>query len=93
MKKIGVLQHKVITLGTLTQFQKDLITKIADGYLTKEIAAIYNLNPKTVDSYRTRILKSFGLKNGAHLVSFAYQHNLLTVPIPARVLEPQDELI
>lgn len=41
-----------------------------------EIARIVHLSPKTVETYRSRLMKKLGVKNVPALVKFAVQHGL-----------------
>ncbi|MDF2380496.1 response regulator transcription factor [Nostoc ellipsosporum NOK] len=49
----------------------ELITLIAKGYATKEIAAHLNVNTRSIEKYRSRLLEKTGCPNSVALVVFA----------------------
>jgi two-component system invasion response regulator UvrY len=51
---------------------------LAQGEALKSIAARLSVSPKTVTTYRTRILQKLGLASNADLVRYALEHELLT---------------
>jgi DNA-binding NarL/FixJ family response regulator len=61
----------------LSMRELQVLRGIAQGYTNKEIAATYHLSVKTVDTYRSRLLKKLNLRNNADLSRFAYQNNLI----------------
>jgi PAS domain S-box-containing protein len=65
-------------LAETTERERTLISLAAQGYTSSEIGKRMYLSPKTVDSYRSRIMRKHGLKHRAHLVRFAVQTGLLT---------------
>lgn len=50
---------------------------VASGKGTGEIARELNLSPKTVSTYRTRILEKMQMKSSAELTRYAVERNLL----------------
>lgn len=61
---------------TLSARELEVLTMIARGLSLKEIAGRLEINPKTVSSYRARILEKFGVKTNADLVRYALSHDL-----------------
>ena len=51
--------------------------RLAEGETLKSIAARMAVSPKTVTTYRTRILQKLGLRSNAELVRYALEHGLL----------------
>jgi DNA-binding CsgD family transcriptional regulator len=49
----------------------------AEGYSSTEIGKKLFLSPKTVDTYRSRLMKKLGFTHRAELVRFALQEKLL----------------
>jgi DNA-binding NarL/FixJ family response regulator len=47
------------------------------GHTNREIAQAYHISIKTVDTYRSRLLKKLNLRNNADLSRFAIQNNLI----------------
>ncbi len=64
-------------LDSLSIRELQVLRGLALGSTNKEIAAAYDINVKTVDTYRLRLLKKLNLRNNADLSRFAMQHNLL----------------
>ncbi|MBF0200376.1 MAG: response regulator transcription factor, partial [Desulfamplus sp.] len=53
--------------------------KLALGQTNHEIAKSYNISVKTVDTYRSRILKKLNLRNNAELSRFAIKNRIIDV--------------
>ena len=49
---------------------------IASGKAIKEIAAEMSLSPKTISTFRTRILQKMNMKSNAELIQYTVKHNL-----------------
>jgi DNA-binding NarL/FixJ family response regulator len=61
----------------LTQRQREVVQLFAEGRSMKEISAILNLSPRTVEFHKHRIMESFNLKSNAQLVLFALEQGLI----------------
>jgi DNA-binding NarL/FixJ family response regulator len=66
----------------LTAREAQVLGLIADGHTTKEIAAVLQLSPRTVDRHRDNLLHKLGLRNRVELTRFALRE-AVTVPAPA----------
>ena len=62
---------------SLSMRELQVLRKLALGSTNKEIANAYNISVKTVDTYRSRILKKLSLRNNAELSLFAIQNKLV----------------
>ncbi len=60
----------------LSKREFEILALIAAGQSYKEIALKLNLSPKTVSTYRTRILEKLNLSNNSQLLRFAYEQNI-----------------
>lgn len=60
----------------LSKREFEILALIASGQAYKEIADKLNLSPKTVSTYRTRILEKLNLQNTSQLLRFAYEHDI-----------------
>jgi two-component system, NarL family, invasion response regulator UvrY len=49
---------------------------IVSGKLIKQIASELNLSPKTISTYRSRILQKINVENNAELIQYALKHRL-----------------
>jgi DNA-binding NarL/FixJ family response regulator len=65
------------THGSLSDREFEVLRGLADGMAVKQIAARMTVSPKTVTTYRTRILQKLGLRGNADLVRYAIEHRLL----------------
>ncbi|THB73805.1 MAG: DNA-binding response regulator [Desulfobacteraceae bacterium] len=64
-------------IESLSMRELQVLRKLALGSTNREIAESYNLSIKTVDTYRSRILKKLSLRNNAELSRFAIQNKLV----------------
>jgi len=64
---------------SLSMRELQVLRKLALGATNKEIAVSYNISVKTVDTYRSRILKKLNLRNNAELSRYAIQNKLVEV--------------
>lgn len=60
----------------LSKREYEVLSLIASGQSYKEIAFQLDLSPKTVSTYRTRILEKLNLTTTAQLLRFAYENNI-----------------
>jgi len=61
----------------LTPRQSEVLTRLALGRSTKEIAFELQLSPKTVETYRAQIMERLEIHDLAGLVRYAIRHNLI----------------
>jgi two-component system, NarL family, invasion response regulator UvrY len=54
-----------------------VLRRLALGHTNREIAELYCISIKTVDTYRARLLKKLNLRNNAELSRFAIQNKLI----------------
>jgi len=64
-------------LDTLSMRELQVLRRLALGNTNREIARAYHISIKTVDTYRSRILKKLDLRNNADLSRFAIQNGLI----------------
>jgi two-component system response regulator NreC len=62
---------------SLSDREQEVLKFIALGYTANEAAEKLALSPKTVETYRTRIMQKLELLNRADLVKYALSHGLL----------------
>jgi two-component system response regulator NreC len=61
----------------LSEREIEVLKLVAHGHTNAEIGGILYLSPKTVDTYRRRIMHKLMLDTRADLVDYALKHNLL----------------
>jgi DNA-binding CsgD family transcriptional regulator len=49
---------------------------IGAGKSVKEVAAAMSLSPKTISTYRTRVLEKTGLKSNAEIIRYTIENSL-----------------
>lgn len=65
-----------IAHDTLSDREFDVLRAIADGESVKQIAARLGISPKTVSTYRARLLEKLGVRTNAELVRYVLEHGL-----------------
>jgi len=64
-------------LDSLSMRELQVLRRLAMGHTNREIASAYRISIKTVDTYRSRLLKKLNLRNNAELSRFAMQNQLI----------------
>ena len=64
-------------LDSLSMRELQVLRRLAMGHTNREIAGAYSISIKTVDTYRSRLLKKLNLRNNAELSRFAIQNRLI----------------
>ncbi len=63
-------------LDSLSRRERQILQLIAEGRSTADAAKLLFLSPKTVETYRSRMMVKLGVPDFAALVRFAVQHGL-----------------
>lgn len=63
-------------LDCLSPREREILPLVAEGKTSLEIAQIIFLSPKTVETYRSRLMQKLGIKNIPDLIKFAIQQGL-----------------
>ena len=66
-------------LERLSSRERQVLQLLAEGHSVAEIAATLSLSPKTVETYRARMMEKLGIYELAGLVRFAIQHGVTTL--------------
>lgn len=64
---------------SLSMRELQVLRKLALGHTNHEIAESYHISVKTVDTYRSRILKKLNLRNNAELSRFAIKNKIIDI--------------
>ena len=62
---------------TLSDREYEVMSRIASGKTVTEIAEELSLSPKTISTYRARVLEKLGLKNSAAIVQYVIRNGLV----------------
>jgi len=68
------LERREPGLSRLTDAERRVLNRIAQGKTSKEIAAEWNISPRTVDSHRSHICEKLNLSGKNRLLQFALEH-------------------
>jgi len=63
--------------ASLSVRERQVVTMVVDGHSSSEIATALHLSPKTVDSYRSRLMAKLGASDVTALVKLALRHGLI----------------
>ena len=63
-------------LNSLSVRERQVLQLVVEGHSSASIAALVHLSPKSVDTYRSRLMKKLGVSDLPALVKFAVQHGL-----------------
>ena len=65
-------------LDSLPPRQREVLQLVAEGKSAKQIAAILEISPRTVEFHKYQMMESLGLHTSAELVHFAIKHGLVS---------------
>ena len=68
---------EAVQRSQLSERETEVLCLIAKGYTNKEIAAQLDLSVKTVETYKTRLLKKLDLRSRADIVRYALRQGWL----------------
>jgi two-component system, NarL family, invasion response regulator UvrY len=63
--------------GGLSPRERQIVVMVAQGHSSARIGQQLHLSPKTVDTYRSRLMAKLGVPDMAALVRYAVRHGLL----------------
>jgi DNA-binding NarL/FixJ family response regulator len=63
----------------LSSREREILHLVVEGKSSKAISEILPISPKTVETYRSRLMKKIGVKDLPGLVKFAIQHGLTPI--------------
>lgn len=66
-------------LQALSEREREVLQLLVEGHTSARIGTILGLSPKTVDTYRSRLMHKLGLSDMASLVKFAIQHGVISL--------------
>lgn len=75
------IRHRQATspLESLSAREREILQLIVEGQSSAAVGAALALSPKTVETYRTRLMHKLGVSDLPALVKFAVQHGLTPV--------------
>jgi len=73
------LDKKKSPLESLSEREREILQLAAEGKSSAEIGRVLFLSPKTVETYRSRMMQKLGIRDHAALIKFAIQYGVTTV--------------
>jgi len=73
--KSNNIEHSL--LEALSSREREILQLVADGKTSREIAESLDISSKTVDTYRSRLMRKINVKNLAGLIKFAIYHGII----------------
>ena len=70
---------EVSPLEQLSSREREILQLVAEGKTSQEIAIRLSISPKTVDTYRSRLMGKIGVEDVAGLVKFAIQNGVISL--------------
>jgi len=65
-------------IDSLSRREREILQLVAEGHPSAEIATLISISPKSVDTYRCRLMQKLGLRGLCDMVKFAIRHGLTT---------------
>ncbi|TAK49339.1 MAG: response regulator transcription factor [Betaproteobacteria bacterium] len=66
-------------LERLSRRELQVLKLVVEGHTSKQMGALLCLSPKTIDTYRSRIMTKLEIDNLAQLVKFAIRHGVASL--------------
>lgn len=77
------MQQRVDTqpgsIETLSLRENEILCLVVEGKTSAEIGESLHLSPKTVESYRSRMMQKLGISDLTELIKFAIRHGLISL--------------
>jgi two-component system, NarL family, response regulator NreC len=70
---------EVSPLEQLSPREREILQLVAEGKTSQEIGERLSISSKSVDTYRSRLMRKIGVKDVAGLVKFAIQHGVISL--------------
>jgi DNA-binding NarL/FixJ family response regulator len=65
------------TVESLTPAERDILKLVSEGKSNFEVAATIGLSPRTVETYRGRLMRKLGIEDLPTLVRYAIRHGVI----------------
>jgi DNA-binding NarL/FixJ family response regulator len=66
-------------LARLSARERQVLQMVAEGHTASEIATKLVISPKTVETYRSRMMEKLGLRNLVAIIKFAIQQGVISI--------------
>jgi DNA-binding NarL/FixJ family response regulator len=75
----NITDQKKSPLDRISPREREVLQLTVEGKTSTQIGQILSLSPKSVDTYRSRIMKKLDIHDTPALVKFAIQHGLTSL--------------
>jgi DNA-binding NarL/FixJ family response regulator len=72
-------RHTVSPLNALSPREREVLQLVAEGRSSAQVAGMLSLSPKSVETYRSRLMQKIGVHDVSGLVKFSIQHGLISL--------------
>jgi DNA-binding NarL/FixJ family response regulator len=73
----GLKPQQQSPMASLSRRERQILQLLADGRSAPEIARQLSLSPRTVETYRARMMEKLGIKDFRELVMYAVKHGIV----------------
>ncbi|MEI6315215.1 MAG: response regulator transcription factor, partial [Syntrophus sp. (in: bacteria)] len=67
-------------LDLLSQREREVLLLLVEGKTNAEAAKLLHLSPKSIDTYRSRLMQKLSIHDLPGLVKFAIKNGLISIP-------------
>ena len=69
----------VSPLNALSPREREVLQLVAEGHSSAQVAGMLSLSPKSIETYRSRLMQKIGVHDVSGLVKFSIQHGLISL--------------
>ncbi|MFJ9531642.1 response regulator [Herbaspirillum sp. NPDC101396] len=66
-------------LDALSTREREVLQLVAEGHSSAQVAAMLSLSPKSIETYRSRLMQKIGVSDLPSLVKFSIHHGLISL--------------
>ena len=66
-------------LDSLSRREREILQLVAEGHCSSKIGALISISPKSVETYRSRLMQKLGMRGMPDMVKFAIRHGLTSL--------------
>jgi len=74
------------TVAKLSPREREVVQLVSEGHITKDVASILHVTPKTAETHRNNVMRKLGIHSVTELVLYAVRNNIVQVQLPAPAL-------
>jgi DNA-binding NarL/FixJ family response regulator len=74
----GYMQETSDPIAKLSKREREVLQMVVEGHKIVSIAELLALSPKTVETYRARVMQKLGIADTVELIKFAMRNGLIS---------------